>query len=183
MSESMTVVEIEDVLSSIRRLVSEDLRPTHKLVSAALTKGASALILTPALRVVAEDDTEQEPSLEVDGDPAISATVETLYPAAHPASEHAAIVPVFGSVRHVDASEAVFRDSQDPQDQRPEGDFLANAMSRISVLSISAGSRRHRSRGCRRWRCGRTAGMGSGRRRTGPAHRDLAGRALAGHRH
>ena len=52
MSDSMTSIEIEDVLSSIRRLVSEDLRPTHKLVSAALHNNASKLILTPALRIV-----------------------------------------------------------------------------------------------------------------------------------
>jgi hypothetical protein len=47
MSERMSSVEIEDVLSSIRRLVTQDLRPRP---SAADEK----LLLTPALRVVPE---------------------------------------------------------------------------------------------------------------------------------
>lgn len=64
MSEPMSSVEIEDVLSSIRRLVSEDLRPaarpapeaaTPPALSSAAQMAASKLILTPALRVVADD--------------------------------------------------------------------------------------------------------------------------------
>ena len=59
MSEPLSSVEIEDVLSSIRRLVSEDLRPMTR-GPGALASGApkdlqkQALILTPALRVVPE---------------------------------------------------------------------------------------------------------------------------------
>jgi hypothetical protein len=56
MSEAMSATEIEDVLSSIRRLVSEDLRP------AAVAKAAAAesrLILTPALRVVPDPASEE----------------------------------------------------------------------------------------------------------------------------
>ncbi|WP_226341187.1 hypothetical protein [Gemmobacter serpentinus] len=60
MTEPMTSVEIEDVLSSIRRLVSEDLRPSHDPRDAGPRPGptpgpelpASRLLLTPALRVV-----------------------------------------------------------------------------------------------------------------------------------
>jgi len=56
MSESMTSVEIEDVLSSIRRLVSEDLRPLTRvavpLPVVAEPAPSEKLILTPALRVV-----------------------------------------------------------------------------------------------------------------------------------
>lgn len=61
MSEPMSSVEIEDVLSSIRRLVSEDLRPATPRTPAtaenhapapAAEQVASKLILTPALRVV-----------------------------------------------------------------------------------------------------------------------------------
>ncbi len=52
MSEAMSSVEIEDVLSSIRRLVSEDLRPGNR--GAAAKKPDEKLILTPAFRVVAE---------------------------------------------------------------------------------------------------------------------------------
>lgn len=51
MSEAMSSVEIEDVLSSIRRLVSEDLRPAARPVLAA--KPDDKLLLTPAFRVVA----------------------------------------------------------------------------------------------------------------------------------
>lgn len=68
MSEPMSSVEIEDVLSSIRRLVSEDLRPLARTApraakaAAGVVGGAVAepkggkLILTPALRVVAEPE-------------------------------------------------------------------------------------------------------------------------------
>ncbi len=48
MSEPLSSTEIEDVLSSIRRLVSDDMRPTPKVAATAGDK----LILTPALRVV-----------------------------------------------------------------------------------------------------------------------------------
>lgn len=58
MSEPMSSVEIEDVLSSIRRLVSEDLRPGAKKPEAGAAPAAPAdkLILTPALRIAPEDD-------------------------------------------------------------------------------------------------------------------------------
>lgn len=51
MSDPVTNAEVEDVLSSIRRLVSEDKRPLH--VSQG-DKSSDRLVLTPALRV-AED--------------------------------------------------------------------------------------------------------------------------------
>lgn len=54
MSEPMTSVEIEDVLASIRRLVSEDLRPASPAPRAAAkdsSPGLGKLVLTPALRV------------------------------------------------------------------------------------------------------------------------------------
>lgn len=49
MADSMKTQEIEDVLTSIRRLVSEDLRPAPR----PLTRPAGRLVLTPALRVEA----------------------------------------------------------------------------------------------------------------------------------
>lgn len=53
MSEPKTTPEIEDVLSSIRRLVSEDLRPPSRgMGPAAAPIPEDKLILTPALRVV-----------------------------------------------------------------------------------------------------------------------------------
>lgn len=77
MSEPMSSGEIEDVLSSIRRLVSEDLRPVAKdgLAKAAAERVAnpkpqtadagSKLLLTPALRVVSTQDSG---FVEPDGD-------------------------------------------------------------------------------------------------------------------
>ena len=50
MSEPLTSHEIEDVLSSIRRLVSADLRPTVKAPES--TGPAEKLLLTPSLRIV-----------------------------------------------------------------------------------------------------------------------------------
>lgn len=77
MSEPMSSGEIEDVLSSIRRLVSEDLRPAAKEGAEAVAKNltktvpnsgtgspsaigagrGTKLLLTPALRVVSTQDT------------------------------------------------------------------------------------------------------------------------------
>ncbi len=54
MSEALSSTEIEDVLSSIRRLVSDDLRPTSRpAVAGQAQLAGDKLILTPALRVVA----------------------------------------------------------------------------------------------------------------------------------
>lgn len=67
MSEPMSSGEIEDVLSSIRRLVSEDLRPAARTAAAeafpaaAPQPPADKLLLTPALRVVREEPTAPPP--------------------------------------------------------------------------------------------------------------------------
>ena len=87
MSEPMSSVEIEDVLSSIRRLVSDDLRPqarTLRDVEAAAPivqpvvqpvvqtvtqavaradKPSDKLLLTPALRIVPEPEPEAKPEV------------------------------------------------------------------------------------------------------------------------
>lgn len=52
MSDPMSSGEIEDVLSSIRRLVSEDLRPAAPPQAPTAPETGSKLILTPALRVI-----------------------------------------------------------------------------------------------------------------------------------
>lgn len=56
MSEPLTSHEIEDVLSSIRRLVSEDLRPAR---AAPAAPEPEKLLLTPALRVVSPEPAEE----------------------------------------------------------------------------------------------------------------------------
>ena len=66
MSEAMSAGEIEDVLASIRRLVSEDLRPVPR--SAPAREAGDKLILTPALRVVEGDClTERQPEVSGNG--------------------------------------------------------------------------------------------------------------------
>jgi hypothetical protein len=86
MVERMTSVEIEDVLSSIRRLVTDDLRP--KPVA------DSKLILTPALRVVPEAPAESPPSeetldVDLDADLAAALSEEAGAPAPDPVAEAA----------------------------------------------------------------------------------------------
>ena len=68
-SESMTNLEIEDVLSSIRRLVSEDV--TEKTDAAPDTDGR--FVLTPALRVSEDEEAGQakpvaQPQTEISGE-------------------------------------------------------------------------------------------------------------------
>ena len=87
MSEPLSSVEIEDVLSSIRRLVSDDLRPVYRPTphpaafrpldsDRPAPRGTDRLILTPALRVVpaAESPTKTviaalELAVEAQGEP------------------------------------------------------------------------------------------------------------------
>ena len=132
MSESMTTVEIEDVLSSIRRLVSEDLRPTHKLVSAALQKGASKLILTPALRIVSDVRTALP---ETGAGPDDQRDLQSVLLEIETKDEdaQAEVLPVFGSVRLVDQS--AMADNADDIAAAPDATFLTSAMSRITGLA------------------------------------------------
>ncbi len=106
MSDPVTNVEIEDVLSSIRRLVSEDHRPAAKpetpspatVDEAGLTADLSdKLVLTPALRVA-------EPAQETGEDAAETATEEPVMPAEHTAE------PVD---QHPDTSEIVWTESSE----------------------------------------------------------------------
>lgn len=144
MSESMTTVEIEDVLSSIRRLVSEDLRPTHKLVSAALQRGATKLILTPALRIVSDVRTAlPESGAGLDDQPDLQTVLLEIEAESEDAQVE--ILPVFGSVRLVDHS--VMSDSADDTAGPPDATFLTSAMSRITGLAgVDAAAASHPDR-------------------------------------
>lgn len=75
MSEPMTSGEIEDVLSSIRKLVSEDLRPQPRaqVSPRVVPPEADKLILTPALRVV-EGNAEAEATLAASDTPGAEPT-------------------------------------------------------------------------------------------------------------
>lgn len=138
MSEPMSSVEIEDVLSSIRRLVSEDLRPTHKLVTAALQAGAAKLILTPALRVVSNDragSVQEADDLDERGD--LQSLLQKID--APDAAEPVGILPMFGSVRLQEMAD-VRTDNvigEDPGAATTDANFLATAMSRINGLSVA----------------------------------------------
>ncbi len=81
MSDPMTTHEIEDVLSSIRRLVSDDLRPASRVGSPgsipdARQKPTEKLLLTPALRVVGTDEGASETD-EIASDKAEAFEAET----------------------------------------------------------------------------------------------------------
>lgn len=70
MSDPVTNVEIEDVLSSIRRLVSEEGRDKPRKSRAVRDPGESRLVLTPALRVADRAEEAPEPVRDRTGDAA-----------------------------------------------------------------------------------------------------------------
>ena len=70
MSEPMTTTDIEDVLSSIRKLVSEDLRPAQPRGPLRLASEPGKLILTPALRVTDPAPVADRPAAVAEEDPA-----------------------------------------------------------------------------------------------------------------
>lgn len=84
MSEAVNSREIEDVLSSIRRLVSDDLQPAAGTGPAAgrAQDGADKLLLTPALRVVSSDASGQGA-----GAPALDAVLASVSAAVDQQSE------------------------------------------------------------------------------------------------
>lgn len=123
MSEPMSSVEIEDVLSSIRRLVSDDLRPqgrqpqvTAPPVEPAPVPAGDKLLLTPALRIV--------PDTGGDGTEAESAAREV-----DPAVES----PAFHSIRHAEPAVA--------ETPVPEAAFIAvdeDELPQASVITAFA---------------------------------------------
>lgn len=78
MSETRTAGEIEDILSSIRRLVSEDLRPVQRPQIVSRMVVEDRLILTPALRVVSS-----RPAAPVEAAPAPATPPEAPLPRLH----------------------------------------------------------------------------------------------------
>ena len=140
MSDPMTTVEIEDVLFSIRRLVSEDLRPTHKLVSAALQKTAAKLILTPALRIVAEVRSALPERATGSDEPSNLQSVLYDIEAGNQAGS-ADGMPVFGSVRQSDPTlPAEDRVTVGQEGLVSDANFLTTAMSRINGLTGGTGA-------------------------------------------
>lgn len=68
MSDPVTNAEVEDVLSSIRRLVSEDKRPMQAQPEAPKPPENDRLVLTPSLRIAEEAGAEAAPA-EVEAEP------------------------------------------------------------------------------------------------------------------
>jgi len=73
MSDPVTNAEIEDVLSSIRRLVSSGDRDKSPVQVGARTESTDKLVLTPALRVDASNDVDQDDSTPADDNAGVSA--------------------------------------------------------------------------------------------------------------
>lgn len=86
MSDRLTTNEIEDVLSSIRRLVSEDTRPPlRNPAGSAPSDGASGkLVLTPALRIVPAAGAAPVPAQPETPAPAAALAAEPQVPPAAP---------------------------------------------------------------------------------------------------
>ncbi len=107
MSEAMSSVEIEDVLSSIRRLVSEDLRPSPSLGPrpSAAPRPEAKLLLTPALRVVGDKDSSAA-AVAVAAPPARPKPVPRLHLGAEPVIDPKVIDPTVATLeRAVDTQD------------------------------------------------------------------------------
>lgn len=76
MSEPMSSAEIEDVLSSIRRLVADEIRPTTSRLGMP-DPAPGKLLLTPALRVVADAPVDLDDDT-APGDDSLAGRVATL---------------------------------------------------------------------------------------------------------
>lgn len=136
MSEPMSSVEIEDVLSSIRRLVSDDLRPQARplrdvepaapVVQPVMQpvvraeKASDKLLLTPALRIVPEPEPEPEVA---------------QVPAAFAVDEHEGVDGVFHTIRRDHDAEAGFVDVDD--DHGDEGVVIPQAFPVASIVPAS----------------------------------------------
>ena len=108
MSNPVTNVEIEDVLSSIRRLVSEEPNPKP----AAQTEEASRFVLTPAFRVATDSDSVAA----VQPDDELSETVGSEF--AVPESE-------IGGTEHADGMDVESSDDPTALADEAEPDVLA----------------------------------------------------------
>jgi len=137
MSEPMSSGDIEDVLSSIRRLVSEDLRPMQRTAApAAAAVDADKLILTPALRIVPgpgkPDDAPARPTgsspesglatASVDGpDATFAPEIQDIQPEQEPSTEAGEWLPEQEAAWSEDtAPEDAFADDRTPENAVPK---------------------------------------------------------------
>lgn len=99
MADGMTKGEIEDVLSSIRRLVSDGNRPVFRAAPRPFAREAEKLILTPSLRVLPTDTgdrpapaarfalTGNAPAQQASGRPSLGTVVTAIAAAVPPPVE------------------------------------------------------------------------------------------------
>lgn len=131
MSDPVTNVQIEDVLSSIRRLVSEDARPRRPSTAPAPATGR--LVLSPALRV---PDSEQgraegaaEPPMVLTG-PALLPVEDVADAMPQDETPAAAAALLLDEVDRAEPEETLFDPDQDAdptaQEDPPEGMHLAD---------------------------------------------------------
>ena len=122
MSDPVTNVEIEDILSSIRRLVSDDGRPVEEGES----REEERLVLTPSLRVTGADDARDE---EEATDSAVDA-----------ADEDADAAPSPRDGAHGDGPPSEVS-SERPDDLQRDPGHPGDLRSRIAALEASVATR------------------------------------------
>lgn len=137
MSEPEKTLEIEDVLSSIRRLVSQDAPPRatgapHRAASGGAE--AQCLVLTPALRVETGGETEELPAVEVAEDspgafdeaPFAQDVPEAAEPIAE-VVEFLTETPVEAAAKIEDAAEPEMSEAAIPEPEMSETEALLRA--------------------------------------------------------
>tara|TARA_R110002110_G_scaffold107403_3_gene268797 strand:+ start:777 stop:1853 length:1077 start_codon:yes stop_codon:yes gene_type:complete len=134
MSNPVTNAEVEDVLSSIRRLVSEDKRPLQ-----AKSKSAQSdrLVLTAALRVAEDEDVHSAVASDLDAQD--WSEEDSAFEALHGADDLDVTMDddAFGDVapEHVvdDAADVEVADTDDAPDLDPEDRSRSDKMRRVQV--------------------------------------------------
>ena len=156
MSEPLSSTEIEDVLSSIRRLVSDDMRPVNG--KAAAPASGEKLILTPALRVVLPAGADAEPEVTLMAPVAVPepSAVSSVLPRLHltlddsPASGLGQVVASVGAAVNAqpenwdaELDEIVFAEGipaamwQSPPEVEAEADTVADSALELEIAKVA----------------------------------------------
>ncbi|WP_171210819.1 hypothetical protein [Ruegeria sp. HKCCA5426] len=126
MTDKVVNGSVEDVLSSIKRLVGEEGRKIPDLVPTAMSRKPGRLVLTDALRVseAAEDEDEAEPKAEYTADASIKPMVlraSDIVKRDEPvAEEHQSTDPADSLSAKIEALEAAIARTEDQWE--PDGD-------------------------------------------------------------
>jgi hypothetical protein len=129
MSDPMTNTEVEDVLASIRRLVSDDKRPEAKPIQ---QPSNDRLVLTPSLRVM-DDDASVIAKDDVAEDASDDGTeVEDALVADEPEMD-----TDVSDTHHIDADKDVEADSPEPQTDHESDQTDTDAIEDEDALSVA----------------------------------------------